>query len=739
MIRRLDLTIAERLAVGFAALLLLLGAAMAVIFHWQGRSSAAQARYAERIAPLADAVDDLERGVINLAVQLRRQLLFPDGSRLPHFHAAQAEIAQLLQRLSQLPMDSGEEALYAEARPRVERYQQRAERLVEIQYGGGGVPLEEEIAVSEEREATLQVLRRFRDLEDRRRATALAAMTTARARAATSLIVASALTLVLFLVLAAVVIRAVRRPVGELLDAAAALREGRWQPAQGLTHTLPERPRGEIAQLGRGLAAAANALHHRERRLAAEGRVVAATSSDLDRERLGRAALRELADFAGAEVGVIYWHEPDTAQLHPVAWYALAHPPAALRIGEGVPGQAAADRCTLVLNDIPPDTPFQVAIGYAAASPRSVVAVPIVLATELHGVLLIAALRQLDEDTVAFLERAAAHLGVALQNAHSYAEARRLLAEVRASHERIREQNEQLQVQNEELQSQAEELQAQAEQIQAQNEELRVQSDQLQGHVADLAAADSQKNQFIAMLAHELRNPLAAINNSLYVLRRGVTDGASTGTAIGVIGRQTAHLKRLVDDLLDATRIAQGKVELQLQRLDLVEVARSCVEDVRATLDRAGLDMVIDLPQQPVWVEGDHTRMCQVLGNLLTNAAKFTPRGGRVELTLRREGRRAVLRVRDTGIGIDGPLLEQLFEPFTQGAPGEGGNTGLGLGLSLVKGLVELHAGTVAAHSAGRGRGAEFLIELPLAPAPGADPAAAGRARGRGEGVGEGA
>jgi two-component sensor histidine kinase len=197
-----------------------------------------------------------------------------------------------------------------------------------------------------------------------------------------------------------------------------------------------------------------------------------------------------------------------------------------------------------------------------------------------------------------------------------------------------------------------------------------------------------------------------------------------------VIERQSAHLGRLVDDLLDITRIARGKIELRRQRVDLRDVAMRAADDLQALMQARGLELRVDVPPARVWADADATRVTQVIGNLLHNAAKFTSRGGTVELALRRVDDHAEISVRDTGAGIDGALLPHLFDAFVQGertlARSEGG---LGLGLALVKGIAELHDGSVRAESAGIGEGATFVVRLPLAKEAGASQAPEQRGR----------
>jgi PAS domain S-box-containing protein len=237
--------------------------------------------------------------------------------------------------------------------------------------------------------------------------------------------------------------------------------------------------------------------------------------------------------------------------------------------------------------------------------------------------------------------------------------------------------------------------------------------------VEELRTADERKGAFIAMLSHELRNPLAAIRTNLFVLEHATSGNAPAGKATKVIDRQIDHLVRMVDDLLDVTRITQNKIQLRRERLDLRALVRQTIEDNRSLLERGGVAFAMPPVEEPLHVNADGARLAQVVTNLLTNAAKFTPAGGSVRITVSpTEDGRVAVSVVDSGSGIEPELLPQLFQPFTQGDRGLARTTGgLGLGLALVKGLVELHGGQVGARSGGRDQGAEFVVTLPLEPA----------------------
>lgn len=227
--------------------------------------------------------------------------------------------------------------------------------------------------------------------------------------------------------------------------------------------------------------------------------------------------------------------------------------------------------------------------------------------------------------------------------------------------------------------------------------------------------ADRRKDEFLALLGHELRNPLAPLRNAVALLTMRPNDPVVVTQARDMIGRQTAQMTRLVDELLDASRIARGKVQLQRESLNLAALARAAAEDHRAELEAARLTLTIETPTAPLWVLGDAARLTQVIENLLHNAGKFTNPGGAVTLRVNEKDGQAVLGVEDTGIGFAPEALPHLFEAFSQvDATLERSKGGLGLGLSVVRGLIDLHGGRVSAASAGPGRGAVFTVRLPL-------------------------
>ena len=236
--------------------------------------------------------------------------------------------------------------------------------------------------------------------------------------------------------------------------------------------------------------------------------------------------------------------------------------------------------------------------------------------------------------------------------------------------------------------------------------------------VAQLRVADQQKNEFIARLGHELRNPLGPILNGAELLDRPNRDPATARRAVELIRRQAGHMSRMIDDMLDLARIARGSIGLHLERVDLAALLMSAVEDRRLIFEQLGLRLTTALPQGPVWVDADPVRMSQIVANLLVNAGKFTARGGSVAVVLQAddESGDAVVEIIDSGIGLDPERIQTLFEPFTQARPdAPRGQPGLGLGLPLARGLAQLHGGELTAKSDGPGHGAAFTLRVPIA------------------------
>ncbi|WP_165252771.1 hybrid sensor histidine kinase/response regulator [Paludisphaera soli] len=242
----------------------------------------------------------------------------------------------------------------------------------------------------------------------------------------------------------------------------------------------------------------------------------------------------------------------------------------------------------------------------------------------------------------------------------------------------------------------------------------RSMEEELRRRADELVAADRRKDEFLAMLAHELRNPLAPISNALQMIRMLRGKQPESEEALDIAARQVKHMSRLLDDLLDVARFTRGNVQLSKVPVELASVLAQAVETARPLIEGGGHQFATSFPPEPVWLVGDPTRLAQVVANLLNNAAKYTDPGGRIALTAAREGGEAVIRVRDDGVGLDAPMLARVFDLFAQEdrslARSQGG---LGIGLTLVRSLVQLHGGTVGAESRGLGQGSEFIVRLP--------------------------
>ena len=232
----------------------------------------------------------------------------------------------------------------------------------------------------------------------------------------------------------------------------------------------------------------------------------------------------------------------------------------------------------------------------------------------------------------------------------------------------------------------------------------------------ELRESDQRKDEFLVTLAHELRNPLAPIRNSIHIMRLAGEDRATIDESLAMIERQVQQMVRLVDDLLDLSRVRRGLIELRTERVELETVLRSAVETSRPLIEHSGHQLSLTLPPEPIVLCADPTRMAQLFANLLNNAAKYTEPNGQIELSARRDGDRVTVKVRDSGVGIPPDKLIDIFDMFTQvNYTLERAQGGLGIGLTLVKRLVEMHGGSIEAHSEGPGQGSEFVVGLPVA------------------------
>jgi signal transduction histidine kinase/ActR/RegA family two-component response regulator len=723
------MSIGRRLAFGLALLLTIIVGFVALVRYGQEQAQREFHVILEDTEPRAAKARLFSRAVFNSALAIRTYLAFPDAAYRLKLDESIQIARDALRTLEDDTARSEDVQMVMPLRGMFDAYLVLGDRFIERSLAGeADVQIEREMTLH--REQLLASSRRLTDVLDGRADAGLRDVERSLVRASRVALWAGVIALILFVALGWLIARSITRPVAQLLHTVRRWQGGDTAAALSLrgADDVGRTDSDELRVLSRAFGEAASAIDRRERRMLADANVGQAMATSLDVRELGQRILKELADPIGAAAGLLYRWSEDEGALIPIAGHAIAPAESRLAPGEGLPGQAASQRTTVVLRDIPANGPLNVKLGYDQVPPRCAVAVPIVFGRELVGVLVLASLHDIDAESIGFLESSARLIAISLRNAYAHERIVELLADVRErsreitrANESLQAQAEELQAQNEEIQSQSEELQVQNEEIQAQHEELQAQNDQLgeladalRSRVEEVAEVDRRKTDFLAVLAHELRNPMAPIVTSLALLRRVCPDSEHTATALQAIDRQSAHLTRLIEDLLDITRISRGKVELQRQPTDLVDLVQSCVHDQRDTIDAKRLSLDVRLPSAPVIADVDADRVIQAVMNLLHNAAKFTPVEGRIEVALERHDNEVAITVADNGIGIEPELQAQLFVPFSQGPSGlDRRHGGLGLGLALVKGLVEQHGGRVEMHSDGVDTGSRFTLLLP--------------------------
>jgi hypothetical protein len=542
-------SIAQRLGVGFALLLLVLASFVGLI-AWQLAQNDRASTTLDATIAATQRIDDFENAVLQLAVSTRDVLREQTSPHLDGF-------AQAQQRLDARTRALGTSEGGTVLAPLAAQYISASRAAVS---NGGVAPTD----LTTLRQALLARSRSIAEQQDAAGASALERMRSNRQAATVTLIVGALLTGVLFLAIAYLTTRSVSLPARVLVGVAAALRAGNWRPALdlGKEDADPGTPSAnEMAQIGRAFGTAATALEIREQRLEAHAAIANASGASLDGSQIAEAVLRISLHHVQAEVGALYVKEVDAGMLVPLASRCISGTLTPVRIGEGLVGQCAGDRETLVWRDIPPESQFAVSLGSAQTPPRSVAAIPLVLGDNLLGVMVIASLRELDDLSISFLEVAASQIAVGLMNAQVHQKVQQLFLQLQMQSERVQAQNEELQAQNEELQAQSEEIQAQHEELQAQTEEIHAQNEDLQRQTSQLheqtgalREADAQKNEFLGLLAHELRNPLTPIANCVELLSHQSHDPLAVAKIENILARQVRHMTHLIDDLLDVTR-----------------------------------------------------------------------------------------------------------------------------------------------------------------------------------------
>ncbi len=705
-------SIRRRIFVGFAFVLVLLAAEVAVALRGFARMRALRQEIAESIDPPSHAADDLERTVLYRALAVRsfsatgdRRFRDESARLLGHTHL-------LLERLRRFELEAESRAAVDALASAVQEH--GAETSAFLALVERDAPAAElhgaERRLADAREALLARIRSFDEIQDRLQRVARIRTAELQRDVGRALVLAAVLVALALAVTAVLTTRAVMRPALTLVGAARALEGGDYAPALALVpaHTQAH---GELQQLGLAFGRMAAALQRREERWGAEGRLGASLTTPLDPDATAASALREVVAFTGANIAAVYL--VDGRRLRRVAGHAVEGS-AEMLPRQGILAEALATGRTVALHGVPSDLPFTLSVGFGELRPRSVLAAPLCSRGEEIGVLLLGAVGELGPDAVVFAERAAGHVAIALQNAISHRRLAVLARELRDSNDRLQAQNDALQAQGEAIRGQAEELREQAQEICLRNEDLSAAKEALAAKASALEDADRRKDELLATLGHELRNPLAAVGMAAALLDREAPD-AKVAARSGVISRQLHQLRRLVDDLLDLSRIGQGAIELTLERFDLASALGNAVEGVRAGADAKSQRLAVRADPRAV-VEADRPRVEQVLSNLLQNAIRHTAPGGAISAIVTVEEAAAVIRVGSREMEVPEELLQRIFEPFIQGTHSEGGEAGVGLGLALARRIVETHGGEVEALASRGGGGAELVARLPLAP-----------------------
>jgi PAS domain S-box-containing protein len=683
-----DLRVGSWLGVGFGAAAVLLVAVVALAIVLLERISAAERRQMHFVAPRAEAASRLEKELLRVAIAGRAYAIAADERTLASFQEARERFRDASAAFEALPKEA-DGALAAELVPLARVYGEEADALVTRV--ASGAPQEElvatQAALGAHREAAVAKAHQYERLMAREVAEASAGIEEMRQRAVWTLALAAVLVLVLLGTTAVLVARGVRRPALRLAEAARRLGEGDYASAAALVAPPggPEAYRNELAALGRTFGRMTIDLQEREVRIRAQADDLGRQNDELQAQREELQAQAEELQAQGEEL------QAQNEELHAQQEELRAQQDELRDHDDRL--RASEERYRHLFQHL--------SEGFAL---HEMIWGPQGQAADYRFIEVNPAFERLTGLT---REQAVGHTvrelltGIEPEWIERYGEVARTRRPVR-------------------FEGWSGSLGRYFEVVAFSPEEGQFAAlffDVTERRAAEQALrdADRRKDEFLALLSHELRNPLAPIVAGLHVLEQPEAGGAAAHRAQAVIRRQVGHLVRLVDDLLDVTRVTRGKVHLRRTRVDLGAVVAQTAEDNAAVFADRGVALDVAAAPRPLRVDADAARVSQVLGNLLQNAAKFTPRGGRVSIAVAEESGRAVVRVRDTGVGIPGDVLPRLFQPFTQAESSLARTRGgLGLGLALVKGLVELHGGNVRAESDGEGKGAQFTVELPL-------------------------
>jgi len=709
-----DLGVGARLAIGFGFVLLLFLAAVATYLSGEAYQNQAVRKLTEQVMPHADAANDIEKAYLRQSAALRSYVYSGEERYLSAYRLAGLTAQEATSRLNQLPKTPEGSAIFAQIPPLAAQYSQAADRAIALRQQGDAA--EAQRVVEREAIPSLEQLtaktEEYISLQQQRRNEAQAGM-----QAVSTETTRNSLSLMLAALLGGVgaaffTTRSISSPVSALVQATQALAAGNYTAAITRAAAVrgedSARPfRDEARELAAAFGEMTEDLQQREQRLAARARLTASLATSIDAQELSRAALQVMTECADLHFGAVYVHDAETGTLVRVGAYALGGEGNVVPVGEGILGQAAASRRSVLVQDIPADTPFRVRFGFDQVPPRAVLAEPL-LGSErrLVGALLVGSLHSLSSDAIEFLRISAQQLGLSLQNALAHQRVQALAAELQDKNELLEAQNEELQAQNEEIQAQNEELQRQGEQLAMQNEKLSAANQALQ-------EAERRREEYIHIISHDLRNPLTAILGSAQLIQRAPNPSPHVTRGVETIIHSARRMNAMLADLVESARLESGQLSLRRERLDLRRFLLEFRERLAASPDAQGERIRVCLPEGSLAASVDATALDRILMNLLSNALKYSEPDTEVTLALQGREGEAVIAVSDRGRGISAAELPKLFQRYYRTQEAREHRDGLGLGLYITRGLVQAHGGRIWVESE-VGKGSTFYFSLPL-------------------------
>ena len=589
-------TIGERLAVGFGVVLLLVFGLVAADYLGEQRQSGLEFRLTGLIMPRADAANDVEIAYLQEAAAVRGYVYSGDEQYLAQYRKSADALGSAIVRLRGLPSTGDGDGLVGEIQPLASQYSSTAEQAIVLRQQGQVAEAERVVErdmapvgvqLTEKTEALVALQFSLRDA-------AVAELRGVRAETVTETVALALLMLLVGVVVAWYTIRSVRNPTHQLLMATETLGKGDYDSALGLAARLVGRGEGardEVRRLAGAFAIMVGRLRQRERRLEVRAKLSSVLASTLDLETLASEGLREIVEYAGFELGLVFAHDEEAGLLRKVAAFALGETPETIRLGDGIVGEAAASRRSVVVGEIPEDSPFHIRLGFDQLPPRTVVAIPMMCEEHLVGVVLVGSLRDLTKDTLDFLEVSAQQLAVSLQNAIAHDRIEAMAGELREKNELLVLQNEELQAQNEEIQAQSEELQTQSESLAEQNVQLAIRADRI-AKLQDLAAHLSRHLAPEEVLPRVVDAAADLLDSSLAAVLLLDPDGGclTVGAALGLDEKEQSSPRMIVADSLAGRAIAEGRT------LFIGDFSRDQVGQLPALADGARVGAMIVAP-----------------------------------------------------------------------------------------------------------------------------------------------